>query len=81
MNVPLEINLLGLRDKRHYPYKTFWKIAGETQAPVTIGSDAHNPWDIPDNVSFETAELMIKKYNLNYMGIPKLICPNGSENA
>lgn len=81
MNVPLEINLLGLRDKRHYPYKTFWKIAGETQSPVTIGSDAHNPWDICDNVSFETAKLMIKKYNLNYMGMPKLICPNGSENA
>ena len=80
MDVPLEINLLGLRDKRHYPYKTFWKIAGETKAPVTIGSDAHNPWDICDNVSLETAKLLIRKYDLNYIGMPKFVSPNGSEN-
>lgn len=79
-NIPLEINLLGLRDHRHYPLKGFWKVAGEVKAPVTIGADAHRPVDVPDNASFETAMLLIKKYDLNYIGMPKLINPFGREN-
>lgn len=80
-DVPLEINLLGLRDKRHYPYNTFWRIAGETGVPVVTGVDAHRPEDVCDNASFETAVLMIKKYDLNYIGMPKLVNPNGRSNA
>ncbi len=78
-NVPLEINLLGIRGRRHYPYAGFWKIAGETGVPVTVGSDAHNPADVCDSLSFDTAMLMVKKYDLNYVGMPKLISPNRSE--
>ena len=78
-NVPLEINLLGIRDHRHYPYAGFWKAAGEMRAPVTIGSDAHSPDVASDNASFEQAMLMIKKYNLNYIGMPRLINPFGRE--
>ncbi len=79
-NIPLEINLLGIRDHRHYPYNGFWKIAGETKAPVTVGADAHAPKDVCDNVSFETAMLMVRKYDLNYIGKPTLINPFGREN-
>lgn len=78
-NVPLEINLLGIRDHRHYPYNGFWKIAGEIQAPVTVGADAHAPCDVCDNSSFETAMLMVRKYGLNYIGIPELINPAGGD--
>lgn len=78
-NIPLEINLLGIRDHRHYPYGNFWKIAGETKAPVTIGADAHTPDDVCDNVSFETAMLMVRKYDLNYIGKPELINPFGRD--
>ncbi len=77
--VPLEINLLGIRDHRHYPYGDFWKIAGETKAPVVIGADAHEPEVVCDKVSFETAMLMIKKYDLNYIGKPELINPFGRD--
>ncbi|MBR3927872.1 MAG: histidinol-phosphatase [Clostridia bacterium] len=78
-NVPLEINLLGIRDHRHYPYAGFWKIAGEIQTPVTIGADAHSPDAVCDNASFETAMLIVKKYGLKYIGIPKLINPFGRD--
>lgn len=78
-NVPLEINLLGIRDHRHYPYSGFWKAAGETKAPVTVGADAHAPYDVCDNTSFDTAMLMVKKYDLTYIGMPKLINPCGRE--
>lgn len=74
-NVPVEINLLGIRDKRYYPYMTFWKIAGETGVSVVTGVDAHRPEDVADNASFETAQLLIKKYGLNYIGMPALIAP------
>jgi len=41
--MPLEINLLGLRLRRHYPRELFWEIAAEHNCPVILGSDAHHP--------------------------------------
>lgn len=41
--LPLEINLLGLRLRRHYPRREFWKIAAEHNCPVILGCDAHDP--------------------------------------
>ena len=43
LNLPLEINLLGLVEGRHYPTETFWQIAGETGNAVILGCDAHEP--------------------------------------
>ncbi len=42
LNVPLEINFLGIRENRNYPTDAFWQVAGEEQAPVTFGFDAHD---------------------------------------
>ena len=42
-NVPLEMNLLGIREDRHYPNSDFWEIVAEENAPVIIGADAHTP--------------------------------------
>ena len=41
--MPLEINLLGLRLRRHYPRRLFWEIAAEHNCPVILGCDAHDP--------------------------------------
>lgn len=43
LNIPLEINLLGLGTGRHYPNEVFWKLAGKLGATAVIGCDAHNP--------------------------------------
>ncbi len=40
---PLEINLLGMQLKRHYPNQHFWKLAGEIGCTAILGCDAHNP--------------------------------------
>lgn len=74
-NTPLEINLLGIRDKRAYPCDEFFKIAGEEQSPVVIGFDAHTPKDAFDKTSLDIAKKLIEKYNLNYIGKPKLKSP------
>ncbi len=43
LDIPLEINMLGLWDHRPYPREDFWKIAGEEGCRAVIGCDAHLP--------------------------------------
>ncbi len=65
--IPLELNLLGIRCKRHYPKADFWRLAGEEDCPVILGIDAHDPKDILDFAA-ETAALdMAKHYGLNLL--------------
>ena len=40
---PLEINLLGVLEDRHYPTPRFWQIAAEEGNQVILGRDAHKP--------------------------------------
>ena len=51
-DIPLELNLLGLREKRHYPTARFWEIAAEEGCSVILGSDAHRPEhvSVPENL-------------------------------
>jgi len=71
-NVPLEINFLGIRTYRNYPRDLFWKIAGEEKSPITFGFDAHDAPSAFDGESLKTAKALVEKYNLNYIGKPKL---------
>ena len=41
IDIPLEINLLGVREDRSYPCEHFWKIAAREENSVIYGSDAH----------------------------------------
>lgn len=43
LGLPVEINLLGLHECRHYPADLFWRIAGEVGPDVILGCDAHTP--------------------------------------
>ena len=67
-NVPLEINFLGIRDNRNYPYELFWKIAGDIKSPVTFGFDAHSVMSAYDGDSLKKAKELVEKYKLNYIG-------------
>jgi histidinol-phosphatase (PHP family) len=73
LNIPLEINLLGIREGRCYPTERFWRIAAEEGAPVTVGIDAHSPSAILDKGAFSVAEWFIRKHRLNYVGMPKIV--------
>lgn len=72
-SVPLEINFLGIRDNRTYPHEPFWELAGEEQAPVTFGFDAHDAASAYDADSLKKAHKLVEKYHLNYIGMPKII--------
>lgn len=73
LDLPLEINFLGLRQRRNYPNEAFWEVAGQEQCPVTFGTDSHSPDSIfqPDIV--RQAEKLVDTYSLHYIGKPKLI--------
>lgn len=71
-DVPLEINFLGIRDKRKYPNEEFWKLAGEEKSPVTFGFDAHDIKSAYDGESLVTAKNMVHSYKLNYIGKPEI---------
>lgn len=63
--IPLEINFLGIWDKRHYPNRRFWKIAGEVGNTVIFGADAHQPEKVWNPEAVSVAEKMVKEYHLN----------------
>lgn len=42
-DTPLELNMLGVGAKRHYPDPRFWAIAGQVGNIAVIGVDAHKP--------------------------------------
>ena len=65
--VPLEINLLGLREGRHYPNPRFWEIAAEENCPVILGIDAHQPQNPKHTQSVEMAHELIRKFDLQLL--------------
>ena len=73
MNVPLEVNLLGVEDRRHYPSDRFFGIAAEVGCDVVIGSDAHSPDVFRDHASIEGCAALAKKHGLNIL--PSLTMP------
>lgn len=52
LGVPLEVNMLGLMGKRHYPSERFWRIAAKVGNDVIIGCDAHSP-DMLSDISMQ----------------------------
>ena len=72
LDLPLEINFLGIRQNRHYPNRIFWQLAGEERAPVVFGFDAHEIESAYDGESLIKAKEMVEKYQLNYIGKPNL---------
>lgn len=65
LDIPLEINLLGMKYDKHYPTERFWKIAGEVQNRVVLGLDAHCVEDVMNIDSYEKSMKTVDKFNLN----------------
>lgn len=65
LHIPLEINLLGLLEHKHYPREEFWEIAGSVGNDVILGIDAHWPEQIGDMNSYHEALKLVQKYHLH----------------
>lgn len=64
-DTPLELNLLGIREGRHYPDERFWRLAAEEGNRVVLGCDAHTPGDVADPASEEKARMLAERLGLD----------------
>ena len=55
-DIPLEINVLGLRVGRNYPNTEFWKIAAEMGCTAVLGADAHSTRHVGERDAVERAK-------------------------
>jgi len=62
--MPLEINLLGLSENRHYPNPLFWEAAAEEGSKAILGCDAHKPKALLDTETEKRALDMAKKLGI-----------------
>lgn len=67
---PLELNLLGLRNGRHYPNPAFWEIAAEENCPVVLGIDAHSPEEFSIEETEKQARNFLAAYGLEIIENP-----------
>lgn len=75
---PLELNLLGIRENRHYPNERFWRLAAEEGSTVVLGCDAHTPGDVVDPESEQKALALVERLglDLNYQLSMGTFAPN-----
>ena len=71
VGLPLEINLLGVRDHRAYPHDRFFELCGQIGAPVVIGSDAHSADTAYDGPSYAKAMEMAERFGLTVVERPE----------
>lgn len=64
LSIPLEFNLLGFQEQKHYPDPTFWRIAGEEGCPVVLGSDAHDPAAVWNPALIAKAETILSAFGV-----------------
>lgn len=65
MDIPLELNMNGMSDGRHYPAERFWKIAGEVGNQVILGLDAHCVEQVRKLSGYDGCMRLADKYNLH----------------
>ena len=65
--IPLEINLLGIRERKHYPRPIFWEMAAEEGCDVILGRDAHEPHALLQKDPERKAMELVKKYDLRLL--------------
>ena len=65
LNIPLELNLLGVRGNRHYPRVEFWEEAARVGNDVIFGVDAHDPAWLNDNEPLHKAYELVDSLGLN----------------
>ena len=65
LDIPLEINMLGISAGKHYPTERFWCIPHDIGNKVILGLDAHTVDNICDVESYEKALDIVRKYDLN----------------
>ncbi len=75
LNIPIELNLLGISEGRNYPTDAFWRIASKFSPRVILGCDAHDPESVADRSNITKALKYADKHSLNVIESLPLINP------
>ncbi|MCQ2413376.1 MAG: histidinol-phosphatase [Clostridia bacterium] len=62
--MPVEVNMFGILDGRHYPNPAFWRIASEYRLNVLLGRDAHAVSRVDPTSEYPNAYAFVKKCGL-----------------
>ena len=65
LDIPLELNFLGLVEGRAYPCHAFWEIASRVGNKVILGCDAHDADAMANPHTIAVAEAWVKQHGLN----------------
>lgn len=71
-NIPVEINMLGAFQGRHYPSDRFFEIVKKTGNSCIIGVDAHTPEQLLNDNGYRICNNIIEKYQLKPCDLPLL---------
>ena len=75
MHIPLEINLYGMRDGRHYPSEEFWRVAGRVGVKATLGFDSHHPKHVADQGEIIKGLRLADRFGIEVVDEIRLIDP------
>lgn len=73
-NIPIELNILGMWEHRHYTSQRFLRIAQKAGNTAIIGMDAHAPEQLLNQTVVEQAMTLCQKFGLalhEQLPIPK----------
>ncbi len=70
LDIPMELNFLGLTDGRAYPNARFWKLAAEVGNTAIYGCDAHQPDAVASERGLALAEEYRTRFGLNVTEAP-----------
>ena len=79
LDIPLELNFLGLADGRAYPSRDFWEIAGRVGNKVIFGCDAHDADAVANPRTLETAMVWQGQYGLQVIDRTELVRPGAKK--
>lgn len=65
--MPIEVNLLGMMEERHYPDVLFWEQAAMEGCDVILGRDAHSPEQLLDVQTEMRALELVKSFDLKLL--------------
>lgn len=65
LNIPLELNLLGISQNKQYPSERFWKVAAEVGNDVIMGLDAHCIEHLTDVESYKKGVGLAQRLQLH----------------
>lgn len=68
LDVPLEINMLGLVQGRAYPTERFFRIAAEEECRAVIGVDAHAPEMLSSEALFQKGIQFARNCGIRLLG-------------